>query len=128
MQLTTKIRVFALAVSTTPLWSQPTINGVTVSVTQALVQFTAPASPACTVKVSESTGLSPLVPDVDPALCANADTEAAHLASSTVSGGNNISVLRIGLRKATVALDDLAYSGFYSDRLEDVGGYWSNHQ
>ena len=35
MQLTTKIRVFALTVSTTPLWSQPTINGVTVSATQA---------------------------------------------------------------------------------------------
>src|ERR1700682_3916822 len=47
-------------------------NGIFVSVTatQALVRFTAPLSPACTLQMSEDANLSPLEADVDPALFA----------------------------------------------------------
>jgi hypothetical protein len=93
-----------------PLCAQPTIGTISVSATQALITFTAPTSPACTIQVSEAVGLSPLVADVDPVLFTNANTEAAHLVSSTVSGANTTRTLRIGLRKAVVALDGFSHS------------------
>ena len=50
------------------------INSVSATATQALVKFTAPLSPACSIQVSENANLSPLEADVDPTLFANANT------------------------------------------------------
>src|SRR5439155_10274371 len=41
--------------------------------TQAVLRFVSPACGTGTVQVSESAGLTPLVPDLDPALFTNAD-------------------------------------------------------
>src|ERR1700745_2948859 len=73
------------------------INSVSATATQAIVRFTAPPSPACTIQVSENANLSPLEADVDPALFANADSEAAHLVTSSVSGSDATRTLRVGL-------------------------------
>src|ERR1700687_4523264 len=119
------VRIAILIFSALPLWSQPTINGVTVSATQAVVQFTALTSPTCTVKVSESAGLSPLVADVDPALYTNANTEAAHLVSG---GGTTNRTLRIGLRKAAVALDGFSHSRALAANTLHYGALTCNGQ
>ena len=86
------------------------IDRVSATATQALVRFTAPTSPACTIQVSESSNYNPLDADTDPALFANANTEAAHLVNSWVYGSNTTRMLRIGLRKASLALDGFRHS------------------
>src|SRR2546421_8894350 len=81
------------------------INNVSATATQALVRFTAPSTSACTIQVSENANLSPVEADVDPSLFANANTEAAHLVASWTSATDTTRTLRIGLRKASLALD-----------------------
>jgi hypothetical protein len=90
-------------------WAQ-TINSVSATATQALVQFTAPTSPACTIQVSENVNFSPLAADGDPSLFTGANTEAAHLVNSWASGSNTTRTLRIGLRRASLALDGFRHS------------------
>jgi hypothetical protein len=86
------------------------INSISTTATQALVKFTASTKPACTIQVSENANFSPLDADVDPTLFANANTESAHLAAAWVSGTNTTRTLRIGLRKAPLALDGFRHS------------------
>ena len=90
-------------------WAQ-VINSVSATATQALVRFTAPLSPACTIQVSENANLSPLEAEVDPSLFANANSEAGHLVPSSPSGSDTTRTLRIGLRKASLALDGFRHS------------------
>src|SRR5260370_5712451 len=71
------------------------INSVSAIATQALVRFTAPLSPPCTIQVSENPTLSPLEADVDPSLFANADSEAAHLVPPLPSASDTTRTLRI---------------------------------
>jgi hypothetical protein len=86
------------------------INSVSATATQALVRFTAPLSPACTIQVSENANLSPLEADVDPSLFADANKEGPHLVTSWTSGSNATRTVRIGLRKASLALDGFRHS------------------
>src|SRR5215471_8738877 len=77
---------------TLPLAGQITNVSVGVTNTQAVLQYTAPESSACTVAVSTSPDLSVLVHDVDPAIFGGSNldnrpgTVAAGLARSFVVG------------------------------------------
>jgi hypothetical protein len=92
-----------------PLFHQVTfyggISGVQVTGvtnTQAVLQFNAPDSTACTIEVSESPTFSPLVNDVNPAMFTNANLDLSR--SSTVVNGHTRTVV-IGRRTAEHALD-----------------------
>ncbi|HLZ39380.1 MAG TPA: hypothetical protein VKQ11_00365 [Candidatus Sulfotelmatobacter sp.] len=83
-----------------------TINSISTTPTQAIVAVTRPtANPLTAIKVSEDPAFGTILDDVNPALFANADQEAAHLAvPTTVSGSNTIVILRIGLRTSQQSL------------------------
>src|SRR5580658_10251610 len=71
-----------------PSQSLGAITDVTVSAvtsTQALLTYTAPSSAACTVQVSHSNTLSPLVHDVDATIFsgANSDGRTGNISSGT---------------------------------------------
>jgi hypothetical protein len=68
---------------------------------QAIVTYTAPDKNPCTLQVSESPSLSPLVHDVDPSLFAGANSDG---------GGSLARVWVIGRRKADKAADGKRYS------------------
>ena len=74
--------------------------------TQAVLSYTAPDNNPCTVEVSESSSLAPLVNDVNPALFAGADSDAR--AGNIVNGASR--VLVVGTRTAERAADGKFYS------------------
>src|SRR5260370_37975562 len=90
-------------------WAQ-VINSVSATATQALVRFTAPLSPACTIQVSENANLSPLEAEVDPSLFANANSEAGHLDPSSPPRGDSTRTTRIRHGETTLALPGLRQS------------------
>lgn len=75
--------------------------------TQALIAYTAPDANACTIQVSESPGLTPLVLDMDPAIFANSNIDLSR--PSTVTSGRSREVV-IGQRTAQHATAG-TYSG-----------------
>jgi len=74
--------------------------------TQAILQFTAPGTAACTVEASESPSLSPLVHDVDSALFPQANLDSRR--GDLVSGQSRVVV--IGKRVSETASDQITYS------------------
>jgi hypothetical protein len=74
--------------------------------TQAVLSYTAPDNNACAVAVSESSSLSPLVNDVNPALFTGANLD--NRAGNVVSGQARVAV--IGRRSADQANDGKFYS------------------
>ncbi|HTS61563.1 MAG TPA: hypothetical protein VMH28_06040 [Candidatus Acidoferrales bacterium] len=74
--------------------------------TQAVLRYTAPGSGACTVEVSESSSLSPLVHDVDAVLFAGANLDSR---SESASNGNERAFV-IGKRRAERAANGYWYS------------------
>jgi hypothetical protein len=74
--------------------------------TQAALTYTAPSSTACTVAVSESPTLSPVVHDVDPGLFPGADSDSR--SDSISNGAHRIFVL--GKRQNDTAADGKIYS------------------
>jgi hypothetical protein len=74
--------------------------------TQAVLAYAAPDGAACTVKVSESNTLSPLVHDVDATLYSGADSDAR---TSSVNNGTSRVVI-VGARLSQKALDGNTYS------------------
>ncbi len=80
------------------------VRGVTN--TQAILTYTAPDANACSVEVSESATISPLVHDVDPTLFAgsNLDSRAGSLSSGRAR------VFVVGKRRAEKALNGHWYS------------------
>jgi hypothetical protein len=81
-----------------------TVTGITA--TQAILTYVAPSTAACTVQVSESVGLSPLIHDVDPTLFSGSN-------SDTRTGTVNVGLQRsfvVGLRTSALASDGKLYS------------------
>jgi hypothetical protein len=72
-----------------------------VSATQALLTYTAPNSSACTVQVSQSNTLSPLVHDVDTSLFSGSNSDSR---TGSVTSGTSRQVV-IGQRAAQSALN-----------------------
>jgi len=60
-------------------YGQPTNIQVSATATQAILSYTAPSSSACTVEVSEASGLSPVVNDVNASLFASSNADSTAL-------------------------------------------------
>ncbi len=80
------------------------MSGVTS--TQAVLAYTAPDGGACGLEVSESTGYSPLVPDVDPSKFGGANRD--NRPGNPISGSARVFV--IGKRAAERGSDGIRYS------------------
>ncbi len=83
-----------------------TFKNVTTTETQAVIRYSAPNKSACTVQISESSTLSPLVHDVDPALFPGSNLDS-RLGQSPIS---NDRVFVAGKRDAETASDGKRYS------------------
>ncbi len=100
-------RIFPILLAPLALAAQTlTLQEATATETQAVIRYVAPDDNACTIQVSTSAAMSPLVHDVDPALFAgsNLDTRAG----STVNGTERVVV--VGKRDAEKAADGNRYS------------------
>jgi hypothetical protein len=89
----------------------PTTSSFSVQVkgttpTQAVLVYTAPDANPCAVKVSESSSLSPLVHDVDPALFSGSNSDSRPTGLST--GTTRVFVL--GTRDTETGADGINYS------------------
>ncbi len=74
--------------------------------TQAILTYTAPSASACSVQVSQSSSLSPLVHDVDPVLFPGADLDSR--SGSAANGLQRTFV--IGNRRSDLGTDNNLYS------------------
>ncbi len=85
---------------------QLNIDASQTTATQAILTYTAPSASACTVQISESQSLSPLVHDVDPSLFPGANLDSRP--------GNPANGLRrsfvVGNRRSDLASDNKLYS------------------
>jgi hypothetical protein len=100
-------RILAVGVFAAGLFGQSiTVKEVTPTATQAVIRYTAPGTNACTVQISESASLTPLVHDVDPVLFpgSNLDSRTGSVANGTQR------VFVAGKRDAEVASDGRRYS------------------
>ncbi len=88
------------------LGQAPTLQNVTTTETQAVIRYVAPNTSACTVEISESSSLSPLVHDVDPSLFSGANLDSR--VGSVSNGTERIFVA--GKRDAEKAGDGRRYS------------------
>jgi hypothetical protein len=97
----------ALSFAAGALWGQQAANvKVSVTATQAVISYTAPDNNPCTVQVSKSSTLSPLVHDVDPLLFSGSASDAR-------PGNANIGTNRtfvVGARTTATGLDGRRYS------------------
>ena len=103
--VTTRIGSYLLFA--TGLWAANiniTVTGVTP--TQAVVAYSAPGPNTCTVALSESSGMSPLVHDVDPVLFpgSSSDTRAGNMSNGVAR------TLVLGKRSVERAADGKNYS------------------
>ncbi len=98
------VSLLLLGTFSAALAATPQITAVTP--TQAVLSYTAPGTGACTLEVSESPTLTPLVHDVDPVLFRGADRDDR--AGNIVSGTNRVFV--VGRRAAQRAADGRMYS------------------
>ncbi len=102
-----------------------TVTGVTATETQAVIRYIAPNQSACSVQISESSSLTPLVHDVDPVLFpgSNLDTRVG----TTTNPTSTERVFVAGKRDAETASDGKRYSralnaAFLSDYVRwDLG-------
>ncbi len=83
-----------------------TADGSQATATQAIVTYTAPSSAPCSIQVSESASLSPLVHDVDPSLFpgSNLDSRPGNLAEGLQR------TFVVGARRGDLAADNNHYS------------------
>jgi len=88
-------------------WGQPVVKVEGVTSTQAVLSYEAPDNAACTVKVSESDTLSPLVHDVNPELFSGSNQDLGRPA--TVVNGQYRTVT-IGARTSEKASNGWLYS------------------
>ncbi len=98
----------ALSLSAQPLtvYAIAAANGGQTTPTQVILKYTAPSDSPCTIQVSESPTLSPLVHDVDPSLFpgANLDGRAGNLTNGLER------TFVVGARRSDVARDNKLYS------------------
>jgi hypothetical protein len=88
-------------------WGQPVVKVEGVTSTQAVLSYEAPDNAACTVKVSESDTLSPVVHDVNPELFSGSNQDLGRPA--TVVNGQYRTVT-IGARTSEKASNGWLYS------------------
>src|SRR3954452_12340684 len=103
-----RARIAFLMIFTSDAVAQSSLNLTVVGTTstQAILQFTAPTTAACTIEASESAGFSPLVHDVDPALFPQANLDSRR--GDLVNGQSRVVV--IGKRVSETASDQNTYS------------------
>ena len=100
-------QILAMALTATALAAQAvTIDNVTATETQAVIRYAAPDLNACTVQISESPSLTPLVHDVDPVLFPGSNLDSR--VGDTSNGTQRVFVA--GKRDAEVASDGRRYS------------------
>src|SRR5271165_1364653 len=96
-----------LSIAVLPLGAQQfTVDATQTTATQAVLTYTAPSASACTVQVSESPSLSPLVHDVDPSLFPGANLDSR---SGNPANGLQRSFV-VGNRRSDLASDNKLYS------------------
>src|SRR3954468_21154586 len=88
--------IFIAAALPASLFAQSQVLGVTA--TQAVLQYQAPTSAACQVKVSQNRSYTPLAADVDPFLFLGADQDSRTGSVSSASGNNRYFV--VGKKRA----------------------------
>jgi hypothetical protein len=96
--LKTAALLFILAAACLGTITNVSVTGTTA--TQAIVTYTAPDANGCTIQVSQNPSLTPLVPDVDPAIFSGANKDLSR--ASTVTYGLSRTVV-IGQRTAQLA-------------------------
>ena len=103
------LRAALSALAFWPAAASASITNVTVdgtTSTQAVLRYTAPSQAACSVQVSESAGLQPLVHDVDPSLFPGENLDSR--GGSLTSGLTRVFV--VGKRRADRGADSHWYS------------------
>jgi hypothetical protein len=102
-----KALLFTLSLAAFPLAAQQfSVDASESTATQAILKYTAASSAACTIQVSESSSMSPLVHDVDPSLFpgSNLDNRASSVANDLRR------IFTVGTRRSDLATDGKLYS------------------
>ena len=102
--------IFVLAISA---YGQPTSVRVEATPTQAVISYVAPSSSACTVEVSEVSGLSPVVNDVNTSLFASSDSDSTAIGA----GAAGFRQLVVGKRAAQMASGRMYSRALRADTL-----------
>ncbi len=98
--------VLPLVAQQTTVYGIATADGGQTTPTQAIVTYTAPSSAACSVQVSESSSMSPLVHDVDPILFPGSNLDSR--LGSLTNGLQRTFI--VGARRSDLASDNKHYS------------------
>lgn len=105
---TTKITLIyaSLLLCSVPLYAGISNISVSVTPTAAILQYTSPVAASCTVQVSESASMSPLVHDVDPVLFPGSSWDSR---PGSANNGATRKVV-VGKRTAEIGADGFRYS------------------
>jgi hypothetical protein len=101
-----KWALLVLLVLASSLASALTVQVVGTTATQAVLSYTAPDTGVCTVEVSESSSLTPLVHDVNPAIFAGAQRDDR---TGSLSAGTS-RIFVVGKKTSDTAADGRLYS------------------
>jgi hypothetical protein len=100
------LTAFPSVAQQTTVYGIAAADGGQTTATQAILSYTAPSAAACTVQVSESPSLSPLVHDVDPNLFPGSNLDSR---LGSLSNGLQRTFV-VGARRSDLAADNNHYS------------------